>query len=232
MSSTSLTANEVMYRSAALLNDAAMTDYTFDVQLIYLNMAIDELAEALEESNVSPTNQTSDPIVIPVGTIMLTPYENINVPHYPFDLVEIQEIGERLQGTLDMFVRMDRKEFLTLFPPTNSLLYWYWEGQMIKFNPNGALTIREVQIKYVAQNPQIAVSQNSVIGTINARSFLSYKTAALCAMFIGENQTRAQVLDDQATKALERMTGISNKGKQQMMTRHRPFRASYKSRGY
>ena len=48
-------------------------------------------------------------------------------------------------------------------------------------------------------------------------------------MFIGENETRAGILEDKAEKALERITGINNKGKQQMMTRHRPFSASYKS---
>jgi hypothetical protein len=67
---------------------------------------------------------------------------------------------------------------------------------------------------------------------INSRSYLSYKTAALCAMFIGENESRAKILNDQADEAMERLEGISNKGRQQIMTRHRPFRAAYKSRGY
>jgi hypothetical protein len=196
-------------------------------------MAIDELAEALEESNSSPTNQTtSSPIIVPIGKNKLTPYENIDVPHYPFDLVEIQEVGERLAGTLNPFVRLDRKEFISVFPANNSLLYWYWENQMIKFNPNGAITTREVELKYISQVPQIAATENSVIGIINARSYLSYKTAAFCAMFIGENESRAKTLEDQANKALERMTGISNKGRQQFATRHRPFRAGYKMRGY
>jgi hypothetical protein len=50
-------------------------------------------------------------------------------------------------------------------------------------------------------------------------------------MFIGENETRAGILETQAEKAMERLTGINNKGKQQIMTRHRPFRAAYKARG-
>ena len=232
MSSTALTAGDVMNRSAALLNDLARTDYTYAVQVHYLNMAIDELAESLEESNSSPSNKTSDPITMAVGKNKLTPLENIDTPHYPFDLIEIQEVGERLGGSSDPFIGLSRKEFGTTLPANQSLLYWYWEDQCIKFNPSGAISIREIQLKYVSQALQIADTENSVIGTINARSYLSYKTAAFCAMFIGENETRAQVLEDQANKALERMTGISNKGKQQIMTRHRPFRASYKRRGY
>ena len=50
-------------------------------------------------------------------------------------------------------------------------------------------------------------------------------------MFIGENETRAMVLDAQAERAMDRLLGINNKGRQQIMTRHRPFRASWKARG-
>ena len=220
-----------MDRSAALMNDPAKTDYTYQAQLPYLNMAIDELVEELEESNSSPTNKTSIVIPIPLGTNKITPLEHVDTPHYPFDLVEIQEVRERSFGTSDSFVRMGRRETLDLIQPSNSLLYWVWEDQIIKFNPNGANTARDVELFYVRQAIAQASNEASIIGTINARSYLSYKTAALCSMFIGENETRAGVLEVQATKAMERLTGINNKGKQQIMTRHRPFRASYKARG-
>lgn len=231
MSTTNLTAAEVMDRSAALLNDPAKTDYTYLAQLPYLNMAIDELVENLEESNSSPTNQTSAVITVPVGSNMITPIEHATLPHYPIDLVEIQEVGERMAGSNDSFIPLDKKEFLQSFPPNQSLLFWIWEDQIIKFNPNGALSSRDIQLRYVRQAIVQAASELSVIGTINARSYLSYKTAAFCAMFIGENETRAGVLEGQAEKAIERLTGINNKGKQQIMTRHRPFRAAWKARG-
>lgn len=231
MSTTSLTAGEVMDRSAALLNDPARTDYTYLAQLVYLNMAIDELVELLEESNVSPTNQTSTTITVPIGSYQITPTESVTTPHYPDDLIEIQEVRERAAGSTDSFLMLQRKEFLQEFPVSNSLLFWCWENQIIKFNPAGASSIREIQLKYVSQAITQAIDETSIIGTINARSFLSYKTASLCAMFIGENETRAEVLENKAEQAIERMTGISNKGRQQFSTRHRPFRAGYKSRG-
>jgi hypothetical protein len=232
MSTTSLTAGEVMDRSAALMNDPAKTDYTYAAQLVYLNMAIDELVENLEESNVSPTNQTSVAIVVPAGAVKITPIESVTLPHYPIDLVEIQEVGERASGSQDAYLPLGRREFLQGFPPSNSLLFWVWEDQEIKFNPSGATTAREVQLRYVRQAISQATNETSIIGTINARSYLSYKTAALCAMFIGENESRAGVLEEQAEKAIERLTGISNKGRQQIMTRHRPFRSGWKARGY
>lgn len=231
MSTTSLTAGEVMDRSAALMNDPAKTDYTYVAQLPYLNMAIDELVENLEESNSSPTNQTSAVISLPVGSFQITPVESIVAPHYPIDLVEIQSIGERDSNTGNKFVGLGRRDFLQGFPATSSLLYWTWMDQIIKFNPNGSTIPKDIQINYIRQAIAQATNETSIIGTINARSYLSYKTAALCAMFIGENETRAGVLESQAEKALERITNINNKGRQQMITRRRPFRASYKAQG-
>lgn len=231
MSTTSLTAGEVMDRSAALMNDPDLTDYTYEAQLPYLNMAIDELIEMMEESNNSPSNKTSDVIEIAVGEYQITPAESATTPHYPEDLVEIQEVRERLSGTTDPFVLMTRRESITEFPATSALVYWTWENQIIKFNPNGATTDRDIQLFYIAKNLTNAENENSIIGMINAKSFLTYKTAALCAQFIGENESRAALLDGKAEKAAERLMNLDNKGRQQMVTRRRPFRASYKARG-
>lgn len=229
---TSLTAGEVMDRSAALMNDPAKTDFTHSAQLPYLNMAIDELLENLEESNAASTNLTAAPILLPVGKNKLTPTEDTEVPHYPSDLIEIQEVAERTAGSSNSFAMMTRKESVEAFPANSSLMYWAWEDQRIKFNPSGATSPREIQLKYVRQAVQMAADANSVIGSIGVRSFLAYKTAALCSMFIGENQSRAEILDSEAQKAMERLLGIGNKGRQQIFTRRRPFRAGYKSRGW
>jgi len=235
MSTTAVSAGQIMDRVANLLNDPNKTDYTYLVMIPYLNMAIEELSELMEESNNSPSNQTTAPTIpMPVGTNMITSAEitvGVN-PHYPEELTEIQEIGERLLGTNDSFVSMRRLEFLPVNPPNNSFLYWIWEDQVIRFNPNGALTPRDIRLHYVRQGIPYVANEDTRIEMINSRAFLSYKTAALCAMFIGENESRAQTLEDQANKAADRLTSISNKGRQQIMTRHRPFRAAYKSRGF
>ena len=232
---TSLLASDVMDRAAALLNDPARTDYTYAAQLPYLNMAIDELVENLEESNSTPTNLTYR-VVVPVGESKIFPLEGsgssgVNTVYYPPDLVEIQEIGERLSGSDDPFYAMRRCEFLPTTPPSSAFLYWSWENQCIQFNRQGALQPREIELKYVRSSTNQVTSEKSIIPSINARSYLSYKTAALCSIFIGENETRAAILNAESEKALERLLGINNKGRQSIVTRHRPFRASYKARG-
>lgn len=233
-STTSVTAAEIMDRAAVLMNDADKTDYTYDKLLPLLNMSIDELMEHMLEAQSSPTTATSAIIQVPVGFSELYPVDSVNtLLRYPLDLVEIQEIGERMLGSEDQFIQMIRKEYLPVVKPVDALLFWVWENQVIKFNAKGATTPREVQIKYLKYDISQAVDAATKVSTINSRSYLAYKTAAFAAMFIGENPARAKVLDDAAEDALERMTGINNKGRQQIMTRHRPFRAAYKARsGY
>lgn len=249
MSTTAVTAGQIMDRVANLLNDPKKTDYTYLVQLPYLNMAIEEFSDLASEantpfSNLTNTNWTGTPLILSPGISKISPPE-YDVPgtnyHFPPDLIEIQEVGERAPTGLfnnnplnagPPFRALPRREFQVTLPVTNSLLYWVWENGFIRFNPGGANTPLEIQIKYIQQAVSYAANENSLITVIGARTYLGYKTAALCALFIGENESRAKVLEDYAEDALERTLNISNKGRQQIMTRHRPFRAAYKARGY
>lgn len=225
------TAGEVMDRCAILMNDPNKTDYTYVVMLPYLNMAIDELNEHLEESNHPMTNQ-----VFPWGTrIMAGVHSAIVNP--PPDLVEIQQVGERpaatnAAGTTVKFRPLPRREFTEALPPTDSLIFWCWKDQQIKFNELGATINMDVEVRYIRKAIGTMFSEDQEIGMVNVIPYLSYKTAAMLAMFVGENSSRAEILNDQADGALERVIAISNKGNQQMMTRHRPFRAAWKMRGY
>ena len=237
MSTTAVAAGQIMDRVANLLNDPNKTDYTYKVQIPYLNMAIEEFSDLMSEantpfSNLSSTNGVAAPIIVGVGVSWLLSPEDPTpgAAKYPPDLIEIQEIGERQQGDVGPFRRLPRKEFQEIFPIANSLLYWVWERGTVRFNPPGANTIMEVQLKYTYQGINYVATENDMITYIGSRTYLAYKTAAYCAMFIGENETRAAVLEDQAEKALERTIAISNKGRQQIMTRHRPFRAAWKAR--
>lgn len=235
-STTDLTAAQVMDRSASLMNDTPKTVYTYVAQLPYLNMAVDELQEIFELNNIPITNQTSAFILVPVGTTQINPltgYPPNTAPNYPNDLVEIQGLYERQAGSNDPYIPMTQREFLPHAIdnlPTESLVYWIWQDQRIKFI--GALLPREVKLDYIKKIFPNEMVSSSAIGVINARGFLYYRTAALCSLFIGENASRATELNGFATLALDRITGISIKGKQAIMTRRRPFMAGYKSRGF
>jgi len=233
LSSSSITAGDVMDRAAVLMNDPAKTDYTYIILSPFLRMALDELIENLVDGHNAPLVSTSLVITVPAGSNAMYSVDSLNEPHYPSDLAEIQEISERLAGSRDPFIPMKRTEFLETKEAGDRLAYWTWQNQVVRFNPNGATTAREVQLNYLRtySSESANIPPESIVGPINSRSFLSYKTAAYAAQFIGENTERAQILDAKAELALERIESINNKGKQQIMTRHRPFRANWKARG-
>ena len=234
MSTTSLTAGGVMNSSAALMNDANRTTYTYDAQIPYLNMALAELQEHFELNNIPVTDQTSAPIVVPVGTVAIGPFDGVGAgvtPTYPQDLVEIQGIYERLSGTTNPFIPLTKREFLPHVLdnlPGESLQIWSWADQRIKFI--GALTPREIKLDYIKTLFPKVTNQAALLGVINAETFLFYRTAALCTQFIGENESRATELNNFAILALDRVTGIGTKARQNINTRRRPFMAAYKRR--
>ncbi len=222
-----------MDRIASLMNDTAKTKYTYSNMLPYLNMAIDSLMEEMEASDMSPTSVQTAYVTVTAGQTQITPAESATLPHYPSDLIEIQQLLERLDGSSNSFYPMTRRDGgLNYRPATESLIDWAWQNQIIQFISLGATTDREVQIDYIAIAVPQATDENSVIGMINAKSYLAFKGAAFCAMFIAENETRASALEGQADEALQNAMGISAKGRQQIFTRRRPFRSSYKARGW
>lgn len=212
-----------MQEVAALMNDYAQTEYTTATVWPMMALALGELDQVLMEYNIALTNETSKVYIVKAGSPYLT--------DYPVDLIEIQELRERQQGSDGQFLLLTRKEFPDDFPPTNSLVSWCYKSEQVMFNMRGANVDMEVRLHYIRRPFSGADSDDNLYFNNNAEMFIIYKSAALCAMFIAENETRAEVLNDLADKALERVVAISNKGKQQMMTRHRPFRYSYKTRG-
>ncbi len=216
---------DILDRSAVLLNDSAKTQYTYAVQLPFYNMAQDDLQEQMELNNVPVTNELSTAIVVAAGTVVVTSAT------YPADLIEIQRISERLNGSAEDYVLMSRREFLPPFvEQTESLIWWTWQNQEIRFI--GATTPRQLLLGYIASRLPVVTSTATSITLINARSFLQYRTAALCAEFIGENKTRADDLNSNAGISLSNFLGINTKGRQSIAVRRRPFMMAYKNRGY
>lgn len=217
-------AGSIMNDAAVLLNDAARTNFTYTVQVPYINMALNELQEELELNNIPSTNETS--AIIPITTLQ-TDIGGATGPALPTDLIEIQQLWERKTGTTSDFIPMFKYEFLPKTSVKGSNLgIWSWQKQIINFL--GATNNTDVMIDYVGSVQGAVADENTSIVFINSKSFLTYRTAALVARFVGENPTRADELDAFCILARDRAVGISVKGKQAIATRRRPFRASRK----
>ena len=225
---------EIINMVAALQNDTAQTVYTEANCLPYLNMALDELQEIMEENSIPVTNEVSGILTIPVGVTEVT---FTSVPSLPSNLIEIQQIWESNDGGVT-WTPMVRKEFI----PHNieeveisAFGVFTWMDNEIHFP--AATTIIMLKLDYIKSifDTPIEIADIDVdlgVRLKNIKTYLGYATAVLCSMFIGENETRAAALNLKAQEALERTLNIPTKGRQAILTRRRPFRSSYKSRGW
>lgn len=223
---------EIIDMVASLQNDTAQTQYNNVTCLPYLNMALDELQEIFEQNNVPITNEVSAALSVAAGVTSIG--FTATTPTLPADLVEIQQLWESPTG-LDIWTPVTKLEFLPHFYDgivTNQFVNWAWVDQHIQLPTTDANNDLKLDyIKYIFSTPILIANIDVDLNVLNSKSYLGYKTAALCSMYIGENETRAGALNAQAEEALSRVLGINTKGRQSISTRRRPFRASYKVQG-
>ena len=220
----------ILQQSAALLNDTAMTVYNFTNQLPYFRLAYNEMEELLELNNVPISNKSVANLTIGVG---MTDIGGPTGPPLPLELIEIQQLFEKTSGSSEDFVPMSRVEFLpNISVPSSVLNYYTFNQQFVQFLSVGATSIRLIRINFVAANLPTIVDEKTNVPIFNGKTFLAYRTAALCANYIGENETRATYLNGEAQLAIDRFLGINTKSRQNMPVRRQPFRASWKRRGW
>lgn len=233
MSAVDLLAGDVMDGAASLMNDTAKTTYTYAAQLPYLKIALQELREYYQLHNLPVVEEVSAVIQInsPVAVI---PYNGLGTPtnpSLPSDMVEPLQLWERTRG-IDPWIPMTKRDFLPHElegVQTSQFVFYSWQKNEIRVLPSNQNN--DIKIDYQRQLFMAIVNESSQINVVNAVTFLEYRTAALCAEFIERNKPSADGLNAYAALAMDRATGISVKGTQNIMTRRRPFRAGYKRSG-
>ena len=222
-----------MNAAASLMNDTARTVYTYADQVPYLNIALNELQEWFEQNEIPVVDTvTANPINVPAGTDEIAFNVGPALPELPDDFIEPQIVWESPEGA-ETYTKVTRVDFLPRYMEgveISQFLVYVWQSQKIKFMPANADI--DIKFDYIRNLFTPATDENSVINVINAQSFLTYRTAALIAEFIGENKTRADELNVFAGLAMDRAVSIGTKGRQGIVTRRRPFRQSYKRRSY
>jgi len=226
-----LTAGMVMDKSAALNNDVAKERYTYEVQLPYLNMALEDLRKKLEYNNAPVTDTvTSDPIIVPAGVTVIK-FNNPSGPSLPKDLIQIQQLWSSWDGG-NNYIPMTKVDGFPLYlegVQTNQWTIWVWQSNEIRLL--AATGINNIKIQYIRNLFADIENPTDNLAVINADSYLQFRTGGLLAEFVGEESQKAMSLNAQALDAFDTMIGIDNKGRQDIATRRRPFRASFKRRG-
>lgn len=226
-----LLASEVMDLAAASLNDVNRTVYSYEIQIPYLKLALQELQEVYELNSLAVTEQTSAEILVAAGDTTIE-FDVTSGPRLPDNLIEPQRLWERAVD-FNPWTPMTRKEFLPHElegTRTNMLIYWVWQKNIIKFLESNA--DNQVKIDYVGSLFPKYVSENTIIPVINAQNYLAYKTASLITELIERDAAKAGSLNTKADLSLDRISGITIKSKQQIVARRRPFRSAYKKIGW
>lgn len=222
-----LLASEVMDLSAAALNDADRTTYTYDIQIPYLKMALQELQEIFQLNSLPITQQTSAVIALTAGDDSIQ-FNVINSPRLPDNLIEPQRLWEQNRDS-GPFMPMTRKEYIPhgLSSAMNQQIYWVWQQNKIILLPSNQNN--DIKIDYLGSLFPKYVIEQTIIPCQNGLGFLSYRIGGLIKELIERDLQGASSLNGFASLALDRIQGISIKGKQSIMARRRPFRSSYKS---
>jgi len=223
----------IMSLVASLQNDTKRRYYSDEAILPYLNMALDELQEIYQLNDIPVTEETtSNPILCPAGTV------NVSFgggPALPSDLIEIKKLWESPTG-LNKWTPVIKKDFLPHYlegtEVSQFMIYAWIDNEIQLFPANQDIDLKLDYLKSIFSTPITINQVNDDLGAkfTNITTYLQRRTAAFCSMFIGENETRAVALSDLAEQSLNRALQIPIKGKQQIITLRRPFRANYKSR--
>ena len=224
--------SDIITTVAVLMNDYTQSVYNDVACLPFVNLALDELQELFELNDIPVTHDTSAAITIKSGV------DRIGIdttPALPSNLIEITQLWESPFGQ-GRWTPMTKKEFLPnyLKDGVKTSIFAIWDLEHGRVKLIAANSDIDLKIDYIGSlfNTPIAIKDVDVnLPFTNVKTYLEYKTGALCAFFIAENETRAQVLDSLAGQALNRALGIPIKGMQAVTTRRRPFRASFKRRG-
>jgi len=225
-------AGDIMDIAAGLLNDPELSVYTYADQIPYLQMAVQELQEYFEQNNIPVTNESSAVISVDAGVTDIGFADSTPAPNLPDDLVEIRQLWYSPRDQ-NQWLPMTKREYLPHYlenQEINALTYYTWKNQIVSILP--ANEDNDIKFDYIKPIFPEIVDQNTILGLINGKTFLEYRTAGLIARFIGENPTRADQLDNDALMASDRAVGIGTKGRQSIPVRRRPFRAAYKRRGF
>jgi hypothetical protein len=190
-------------------------------------VAYDDLRERLVDNNIALMNQTSEEYTINVG---MKDIGGATGPPLPNDFMVPYAIWEKLAGSendydlLDHRIRLPKTNILT-----EALCYWEYSKQIIHFL--GANTDRNVKIDYIANNLLLAEDPEAMVSAFNCQSYLAYRTAALSAKYLGENDSRSNELNMEAINSLDNIINMDVKSRQNIPARRIPFNRSYRSSG-
>lgn len=207
------TAQDVMTDAAVKLNDPGQSVYTNVVLLPFAGMASRELESLLEMNDIPIIKQKSTAVTVLTGATSLG--------SYPVDFVEPLWLKERTNGSSDLYVDMDEREWEPDIAADASLKYWAFRNNIIYFP--AASTDRQVFMTYHRMLNPLTVAGSNVEVT-GSRNWLAQRTAQMVAKDVMNSPTKALEMQKDVDLAQDLLIRRLVKNKQGMGVRRRAYR--------
>lgn len=216
-----LLASDVMDQTAGILNDTALSLYTYTAQLPYLKKSNEELEQHFAVYGVQVERKKSAAIVVLAGALVLA---------LPADFFLPIKLFERASGNVnDPWVPMTESSWEpdgTV--PVNTLGYWAFRNNAINFV--GSTVDRDVLLEY-ERTLAVITSSSSPEDYGPSKNFLASRTAELCARYVGQNKVLADDIRDNDVSmnfdSLIRVLVLNTQGSRQRRPRFRTQRLGY-----
>lgn len=198
-----------------LLNDVIGALYTDDVMLPYLKLAHKDLEIELDLNNCEINFISESVIDVAIGVTSLPLPTNFFLPI---------NLKERADGEDNSeFIKMKEVSDINSLSLLPAVTLRYWDYRHNCVNLIGSTTAREVRLSYQRSLAQV-VDSSSLLAIRHAENYYAYRTAALCAEFIGGNKNRADSLNMFAANSSNNLVSLYVKNTQGNRVRRKPFR--------
>ena len=209
-----MTADDIITDAAVLLNDREQVQWSDTDLLPFVQKAYREFSIRSRELGIQSMLEISAKVEIPTSKTSITTSDILDLS-YPIQVLE------REDGSSDLYSPMTELQWEPQQEKAQSLDYWIWREDEIKFL--GATTAREVIVHYKKNVTEIS-SIATPIAIIDSRLFLAARAAALASALAGGNMERASILNMDAENALQSFFNSQVKSKQGNAIRHKAYR--------
>lgn len=212
-----ITAATILTGVKPLLNDPQGIIYSDAALLPLLSKAYKELQARLSRAGMGVSKEVS--AVVPVNTGVVALGDGSGLPSgflYPIELKEAAR-----GAPLKEFFLMTESSWEETTEMVAELQTWSWREEEIKFK--GAMTNRDILIRFMKGLTEVTATTTPIV-ILNSELFLEARTASIAAAVLGENYTRAQVLNADAEQWYDVLVGTLVKRGQRIPTRRRRTR--------
>lgn len=208
-----ITTADVFNEARALLNDVSSAQFTDNVLLPYLKRAYEDLQQEFILNEINWLIWVSSPTTVNAGVTSISLTDEYYIIH-------VEEKGPTDTGYQDMYP----VDFIPERPPGPFLVYYAWRGV-----PDAGGIQLPPAILFPAANQNRIVRYYAFKGTSypgvgntlmhSAKPYLAARTAFYATLYIQQNERRAQRLDADASRALDKLVRIGVKSQQGLPVR-------------